>query len=276
MGDTGSHHAQARPDPTARRVRFSQIRNPRAGLLERRACDGHPPRRGAGGRSTPSRCNEDAVTAQSESVVVQQRPPIRGPRELASAGRRPVARTAALGADRLRRAAGSDHAGAAGAVRAAGRAGQAPGVRRRVVAIEGDRIRGGGAAGYRYRARCRPDAVAACRRCAVRQRLTFAVVEQVVAVAVGLVHRPRVRVDQTAGRRRHAVTALSGHPRHPGRGRCRRRAAGGTGVPVRRRLAGGAGVVRACRGLSGVDLVDDDPVRPAYSAVAALGRADER
>ena len=45
VGDTRSHHAQARSDPAARRLRLPQIRNPRAGLLERRPRNGHPPRR---------------------------------------------------------------------------------------------------------------------------------------------------------------------------------------------------------------------------------------
>ncbi len=54
------------------------------------------------------------------------------------------------------------------------------------------------------------------------------------------------------------------------------RTAGGAGLPVRRRLAGGPGPVRPGAGLSGVDVVDDDSVRPAHPAVATLGRADEQ
>ena len=42
LGDTRSHHAQARSDPAARRLRLSQVGNPRAGLLERRPRNGHP------------------------------------------------------------------------------------------------------------------------------------------------------------------------------------------------------------------------------------------
>ena len=134
------------------------------------------------------------------------------------------------------------------------------------------RNRGRGAAGSGYGARCRSDAMAARRRRAVRQRLAFAVVGQVVAVAAGLVHRARVGLDQAAGAGRHAVIALSGHPCHPGRGRRGRRAGGGAGLSVRRRLAGGAGVVRARPGLPGVDVVDHDSVRPAHPAIAAVGR----
>ena len=61
LGDTGSHHAQARPDAAARRIRVPQIGDPRAGLLECRARDGHPPRRRADARdSVALRCS--AVT----------------------------------------------------------------------------------------------------------------------------------------------------------------------------------------------------------------------
>lgn len=58
------------------------------------------------------------------------------------------------------------------------------------------RVRRGGVAGDRGLAGSRPHAVAARDRCPLRQGVALAAAEQAVPVAAGLVHQPRVRIDQ--------------------------------------------------------------------------------
>lgn len=93
-------------------------------------------------------------------------------------------------------ACGSGHAGAVGAVRAVGRAVKAAGLRRRRAPVVHGRVRRGGVAGDRGLAGSRPHAVAARDRCPLRQGVALAAAEQAVPVAAGLVHQPRVRIDQ--------------------------------------------------------------------------------
>lgn len=122
----------------------------------------------------------------------------------------------------------------------------------------------------------RPHAVAARDRCPLRQGVALAAAEQAVPVAAGLVHQPRVRIDQKIGHRRHAGVALLGHPCRSGRGRRGCRPGGGAGLSVRRGLASGAGLVRAGSGLPDHHVIAHDPIRAPHCSSAAVGREDER
>ena len=130
--------------------------------------------------------------------------------------------------------------------------------------------------GFGHRARRRLDAVAARRRRAVRQRLALAAAEQAVAVAAGLVHRPRVGVDQATGRKTTRCRCIiwspmlfrTRSPRSSRRWRCWSTCSSSTG---------GWRWCCSCPCCSTwFDVVDDDSVRTAHPAIAALGREDER
>lgn len=116
--------------------------------------------------------------------------------QLARSGCQPAAGAAKAAAGALGCACGSGHAGAVGAVRAVGRAVKAAVLRRRRAPVVHGRVRRGGVAGDRGLAGSRPHAVAARDRCPLRQGVALAAAEQAVPVAAGLVHQPRVRIDQ--------------------------------------------------------------------------------